>query len=56
MQERQSKMEENQMDKITTEFAEFICDHICKYAAFHSQELLDNCCDDCPMESTFATY
>lgn len=41
-------MEENQMEK-STEFAEFICDHICKYAAFHSQELLDNCCDDCPM-------
>lgn len=43
-------MEENQMDKLTTEFAAFICDHICKYATLvHSQELLDNCCDECPM-------
>lgn len=43
-------IEENEMDRITTEFAEFICDHICRYSLMvKSQELLDNCCVECPM-------
>lgn len=43
-------VEQTEMDKITTELAEFFCDNLCKYPMIvHDQELLDNCCAECPM-------
>lgn len=39
--------EDSDMDKITTEFAEFICDKLCKYPCVCNQEELDEHCDEC---------
>lgn len=43
-------VEENEMDKVTTEFADFICDQICIYPnTIKSEELLADVCDHCAM-------
>lgn len=41
--------EDGDMDKITTEFAEFICDKLCKYPCVCDQEELDEHCDECKL-------
>lgn len=47
--------EETKMDKLTTEMAEMICDHICKYTAIvHDQEMLDSICCECPLGQFYA--
>lgn len=37
------------MEKITTEFAEYICDKLCKYPCVCDQEELDEHCAECKM-------
>jgi hypothetical protein len=37
------------MEKITTEFAEYICDKLCKYPCVCDQEELDEYCAECKM-------
>lgn len=37
------------MEKITTEFAEYICDKLCKYPCIYDQEELDEYCAECKM-------
>lgn len=39
--------EETKMDKLTTEFAEYICDHLCKHPTFLSKEKLEDKCLEC---------
>lgn len=41
--------EECDMEKITTEFAEYICDKVCKYPCVCDQETLDEYCAECKM-------
>lgn len=42
--------EETNMDTITTEFAEYICDKLCKHPGqTNTQEELDAICDKCMM-------
>lgn len=41
--------EESTMDKITTEMAEHICDHLCRFPREMEQEELDEHCADCKM-------
>ncbi len=41
--------EESTMDKITTEMAEHICDHLCRFPREMEQEELDEHCTDCKM-------
>lgn len=42
--------EQTQMDKITTEFAEHICDNLCIYSHKNmGQDDLDEICDCCKM-------
>ncbi|WP_461810852.1 hypothetical protein [Faecalimonas sp.] len=36
--------EETKMDKLTTEFAEYICDHLCKYPTLLSETKLEDKC------------
>lgn len=40
-------MEEKKMDKLTTEFAEYICDSLCHYPHILSKEELENKCLEC---------
>lgn len=42
--------EETKMDKLTTEFAEYICDHLCKYPTLLSEEEIEDKCLECKME------
>lgn len=42
--------EQNQMDAITTELAEHICDKLCRFPREMEQEELDEHCDDCKMD------
>ena len=37
------------MEKTTTEFAEYICDKLCKYPCIYDQEELDEYCAECKM-------
>lgn len=37
------------MEKITTEFAEYICDNLCQYPCECNQEQLDEHCAECKM-------
>lgn len=37
------------MEKITTEFAEYICNKLCKYPCVCDQEELDEYCAECKM-------
>lgn len=39
--------EQTQIDKITTEMAEHICDHLCRFPREMEQEELDEHCADC---------
>lgn len=41
--------EQSAMDKITTEFAEHICDHLRRFPREMEQEELDEHCDGCKM-------
>lgn len=40
-------MEETKMDKLTTGFAEYICDRLCHYTHILSKEELENKCLEC---------
>ena len=42
--------EQTKMDKIITEMAEHICDHLCRFPREMEQEELDEHCADCKME------
>ena len=42
-------MDSNQMNKITTEMAEHICDNLCKYPEQCGEDELANICCDCKM-------
>jgi len=45
-------VEENEMDKITTELAEWTCDQICIYPQkIHNEEMLTDICCECALGS-----
>ena len=45
-------IEESEMDKITTELAEWTCDQICIYPQkIHDEEMLANICCECALGS-----
>lgn len=43
------QVQENEMDKITTEMAEYICDKLCIYPQTKQEDELEEICCECEM-------
>lgn len=51
LKEQSKPTEPTDMDKITTEIMEYICDNLCKYpCTCRSEEHLQEVCDECQVE------
>ena len=51
------EVEHNDMQKITTEMMEYICDHVCiSPKVITDEEQMQSYCEECKMENIFVTF